>query len=107
MPLTITVTRAYYDPATGSAQYDDYGTPQLSSVTKTYRARLEPTIHRVTTRTGEEAIATMKLFLACQDILSIDDEISLPEGINPQGKPILAVSPVYDEDGLHHTVVSY
>jgi hypothetical protein len=104
MPLTVTVKRANVPPT-----YDGYGNPILSSNTKTYRGSRQPASgdERVATREGEVVSVSMKIFLDCQDHLTIDDEVTLPDGINPQNKPLLAVKYWDDGNGPHHTVLLY
>lgn len=100
MPLSVAVTRA-----TGT--YDDYGKPIMAATSVQYRARSEVGTKRVVTSAGKEIVSTMRVFLACQEILNPEDAVTLPAGLNDQNKPLQGIDPVYDEEGLHHVVLLY
>jgi len=99
MPLNVVVQKA-------GAGYDDYGQP-LPGVVKVYKGRAQVKAVSVTTVMGEEVTSSAQLILACTDPISTDDSIPMNDATNPGGKPIINVEPVYDEDGVHHTVIYF
>ncbi len=100
MPLTVTVEKVL------PGQYDGYGNPKLSGVVKTYKARQQLRDQRLGGIGVEEVTSTMQLYLNCQDVLTADDQITIP-GIDLRGKKILRIRLVDDEEGPHHTVVYF
>lgn len=101
MPLTVSVNRAV------PGQYDRVGNPLMSPNQADYRARAELGQFRVVSSTGEIVTARNAVIVAAQELFTIDDRITLPAGLNPQGKKIAAVDPNYDEDGLHHIEIYF
>lgn len=67
-----------------------------------YPARVEGRIRYVATRDGADRIAVRRVYLGTTASINVKDKITLPDGTSP---PIIAVSPVDDEEGPHHVVV--
>lgn len=95
MPETVDVYElasrdAYGDPA--------YGTPS------SYAARIVRKPTRVVDSQGDEVVARGIVWIAATDAIDPEDAIELPDGTRP---PILAVSRVSDESGVHHVKVFF
>lgn len=97
MPQTIE-----HRAATGT---DAYGKPTYSGATTTYKARIVEKPRRVISRiTGDDVLASTRVWVGgIIEDLSINDEITLPDG----RKPIILTWELYpDEAGDHHMVLS-
>lgn len=96
MDSTITVTTR--------ASHNNYGEPQFSTASVTYRARIVEKPGFTRSADGEDVGFTHTLWVASTGSVSITatDRITLPDGTAP---PIVAVERMPDEEGEHHCKV--
>jgi hypothetical protein len=97
MPSTVTLEKA--------TSVNDYGKPTTFAAPATYRARISFKRHLVRSRVnGEDVLATGAVWLAGVAEVSAFDRLTLPGNLQPD---IVDWQTVYDENGPHHTKISF
>ena len=96
MGQTVTI-----EPFTGR---DGYGVPTYGPEVA-YRARVVGRVRLVRNAQGQDVASMHTVYLAASPVIAPEDRLTLPDEYVPRTPPILAVSRVPDERGIHHVVV--
>ncbi len=83
---------------------DSYGNRTFGAGVN-YSAKISGKTAIVKTASGEEKASTKRIYLGSSVVIGASDEVTLPASHVPQKPPILAVTPVTDESGQHHSVI--
>jgi hypothetical protein len=70
-----------------------------------YPAHVQGKLKTVRTRDNVDAVSNVQVYIGPTPAVGPDDRITLPTDYAVASPPILAVSPVRDEDGPHHQVI--
>lgn len=89
------------EPQTGR---DGYNKPTFGPAVK-YQARVSGKQRMVKAADGRDVVASQTIYLGDSIDVSVNDQITLPDGYSPRQPNILSVSRIPDENGLHHTTI--
>jgi hypothetical protein len=82
--------------------FDTYGEPSYSTAATNYRCRIEPDGQVVKDQLGKDIVLNVTAYVASTSALNVLSNYILPDGSTGI---VISISPVPDEDGIHHNVV--